>query len=49
MIGLVTPPWQVRTGTAEDLELVEPLWTSVHHRHTETMPELAPYVSDAQT
>jgi ribosomal protein S18 acetylase RimI-like enzyme len=45
----MTPPWQVRTGTADDLELVKPLWISVHHRHTEAMPELAPYVSDAQT
>ena len=41
--------WQVRTGSADDLDLVEPLWVAVHHRHTETMPELAPYVSDEQT
>lgn len=45
----MTPSWQIRTGTAHDLDLVEPLWVSVHHRHSETMPELAPFVSDQQT
>ena len=42
-------PWQVRTGSADDLDLVGPLWVAVHHRHAETMPQLAPYVSDEQT
>jgi ribosomal protein S18 acetylase RimI-like enzyme len=37
----------VRRGTAADLPLLEPLWISVHHRHAEAMPELAPYVDDA--
>jgi ribosomal protein S18 acetylase RimI-like enzyme len=41
--------WQIRTGTSADVDLVEPLWIAVHHRHAETMPELAPYVSDADT
>ena len=41
--------WQLRRGGAEDLDLVEPLWVAVHHRHAETMPELAPYVSDEET
>jgi GNAT superfamily N-acetyltransferase len=41
--------WQMRIGTAGDLDLVEPLWVAVHHRHAEVMPELAPYVSDGQT
>ena len=41
--------WRLRTGSAEDLDLVEPLWVAVHHRHSETMPELAPYVTDAET
>ena len=41
--------WTLRTGGAEDLDLVEPLWVAVHHRHQESMPELAPYVSDAET
>jgi ribosomal protein S18 acetylase RimI-like enzyme len=36
----------VRRGTAADLPLLEPLWISVHHRHAEAMPELAPYVDD---
>ena len=40
--------WLVRTGSCDDLDLVEPLWIAVHHRHAETMPELAPYVSDEQ-
>ena len=42
-------PWQVRTGGPEDLDLVGPLWVAVHHRHAESMPELAPYVSDDET
>ena len=41
--------WQVRTGGAADLDLVGPLWVAVHHRHAETMPQLAPYVSDDET
>ncbi|HEX3287992.1 MAG TPA: GNAT family N-acetyltransferase [Mycobacterium sp.] len=41
--------WTLRTGTAEDLDLLGPLWVAVHHRHEESMPELAPYVSDAET
>ena len=46
---MVTTEWQVRAGSAEDLDVVGPLWVAVHHRHTETMPHLAPYVSDDQT
>ena len=45
----MTEPVAVRRGTGADLPLLEPLWVSVHHQHAETMPELAPYVSDAQT
>ena len=41
--------WHVRTGSAADLNLVGPLWVAVHHRHAETMPQLAPYVSDDET
>jgi ribosomal protein S18 acetylase RimI-like enzyme len=41
--------WQVRTGSTADLDLVGPLWVAVHHRHTESMPQLAPYVSDNET
>src|SRR5262245_48673293 len=41
--------WQVRVGSADDLDLVEPLWVAVHHRHIETMPELAQYVTDTET
>jgi ribosomal protein S18 acetylase RimI-like enzyme len=45
----MAPAWQLRVGSAEDLHLVEPLWVAVHHRHSESMPELAPYVDDAET
>lgn len=41
--------WQLRTGGVDDLDLLEPLWVAVHHRHCESMPELAPYVDDAET
>jgi ribosomal protein S18 acetylase RimI-like enzyme len=36
-------------GAAADIPALEPLWVSVHHRHMESMPELAPYVDDATT
>ena len=42
-------PVQIRPGGPEDLDRLEPLWVSVHHRHAESMPELAPYVDDATT
>src|SRR5215207_2213398 len=40
---------EIRRGGSEDLPLLEPLWVSVHHRHVQAMPELAPYVDDATT
>jgi ribosomal protein S18 acetylase RimI-like enzyme len=40
---------EIRRGGPADLPLLEPLWVAVHHRHTESMPELAPYVDDATT
>jgi ribosomal protein S18 acetylase RimI-like enzyme len=40
---------EVRVATAADLHLVEPLWVAVHHRHAETMPELAPFVGDDES
>jgi hypothetical protein len=40
---------ELRRGSAADLPMLEPLWVSVHHRHVESMPELAPYVNDRQT
>ena len=46
---MTTPEWHVRIGSAADLDLVGPLWVAVHHRHIETMPQLAPYVSDEET
>jgi ribosomal protein S18 acetylase RimI-like enzyme len=40
---------RLREAGAEDIPLVEPLWVAVHHRHAESMPELEPYVTDAET
>ena len=45
----MAPRWRLRTGTEADLDLVEPLWVAVHHRHIESMPQLAPYVDDIAT
>ncbi|GAA2779074.1 GNAT family N-acetyltransferase [Mycolicibacterium pallens] len=45
----MSAPWQLRTGSADDLDILEPLWVAVHHRHAESMPELQPYVSDAES
>jgi ribosomal protein S18 acetylase RimI-like enzyme len=45
----MTTQWQVRTGNAADLDLVRPLWVAVHRQHADTMPQLAPYVSDDET
>jgi ribosomal protein S18 acetylase RimI-like enzyme len=39
----------ITRGTAADLTALGPLWVDVHHRHAESMPELAPYVNDAET
>jgi ribosomal protein S18 acetylase RimI-like enzyme len=36
-------------GSAGDVPALEPLWVGVHHVHERSMPELAPYVSDAET
>jgi ribosomal protein S18 acetylase RimI-like enzyme len=36
-------------GSAQDVPALEPLWVAVHHVHQASMPELAPYVSDAET
>jgi ribosomal protein S18 acetylase RimI-like enzyme len=45
----VVTEWQVRTGSATDLDLLGPLWVAVHHQHAVAMPQLAPYVSDDET
>jgi ribosomal protein S18 acetylase RimI-like enzyme len=39
----------ISRGTADDIPRLEPLWVAVHHQHAASMPELAPYVSDAET
>jgi ribosomal protein S18 acetylase RimI-like enzyme len=41
--------YAVARGTVADLDRLEPLWVAVHHQHRDAMPELAPYVSDAET
>jgi ribosomal protein S18 acetylase RimI-like enzyme len=40
---------QIVKGSAKDVPALEPLWVAVHHVHAASMPELAPYVSDAET
>jgi ribosomal protein S18 acetylase RimI-like enzyme len=45
----MTAAFHVRPAGTDELPLVEPLWVAVHHQHAKTMPELAPYVTDAQT
>jgi GNAT superfamily N-acetyltransferase len=45
----VVTQWRVLPAGVCELHLVEPLWVAVHHRHAESMPQLGPYVSDAQT
>jgi ribosomal protein S18 acetylase RimI-like enzyme len=35
-------------GSAQDIPALEPLWVAMHHVHVASMPELAPYVSDAE-
>jgi ribosomal protein S18 acetylase RimI-like enzyme len=42
----VSDSWDIRAGGLDDVDALEPLWVAVHHRHGESMPELAPYVSD---
>jgi ribosomal protein S18 acetylase RimI-like enzyme len=39
----------IAAGSPADVPHLEPLWVAVHHRHAESMPQLAPYVSDAET
>jgi ribosomal protein S18 acetylase RimI-like enzyme len=39
----------VREGTLDDLDALARLWQAVHRHHAASMPELAPYVTDAET
>jgi ribosomal protein S18 acetylase RimI-like enzyme len=43
------PDIRIVQGSAQDVPALEPLWVAVHHVHQAAMPELAPYVSDAET
>lgn len=41
--------WEIRRGLENDLDALAPLWIAVHHQHVESMPELAPYVTDDES
>jgi ribosomal protein S18 acetylase RimI-like enzyme len=43
------PAPRIVKGSIEDVDSLEPLWVAVHHVHAASMPELGPYVSDAET
>ncbi|MEO8687356.1 MAG: GNAT family N-acetyltransferase [Solirubrobacteraceae bacterium] len=43
----MSAPVQITRGAPHDVERLEALWVSVHRRHADSMPELAPYVGDA--
>jgi ribosomal protein S18 acetylase RimI-like enzyme len=43
------PAFVLRSGSRDDLDLLEPLWVAVHHQHQASMPELSPYVDDGTT
>jgi ribosomal protein S18 acetylase RimI-like enzyme len=40
---------RIEPGGVEDVDLLEPLWVGVHHQHLASMPQLGPYVDDAET
>lgn len=42
-------PARIVKGSAADIDALEPLWVAVHRAHAASMPELAPYVTDAET
>jgi ribosomal protein S18 acetylase RimI-like enzyme len=39
----------IRQGTSDDVPALQSLWLSIHHRHSEVMPELAPYIEDRES
>ena len=43
------PGPNIARGSARDVPSLEPLWVDVHRHHAASMPELAPYVTDAET
>ncbi len=40
---------EITTGSARDLDELEPLWLALHHAHADAMPELAPYYGDSDS
>jgi ribosomal protein S18 acetylase RimI-like enzyme len=42
-------PFPFRRGSSTDLDRLGPLWAGVHAQHQVSMPELAPYVTDAES
>ena len=41
--------WQIVEGVADDVPDLQSLWIAIHHTHAAAMPELAPYLTDAET
>ena len=42
-------PVELVRGSEADIPSLEPLWVAVHHIHSASIPDLAPYVSDEET
>jgi GNAT superfamily N-acetyltransferase len=40
---------EIVRGSAADIPSLEPLWVAVHRVHEASMPELSPYVTEAET
>jgi ribosomal protein S18 acetylase RimI-like enzyme len=43
------PAFRIERGTTTDLDSLGDLWVGVHTQHRASMPELAPYVTDAES
>jgi ribosomal protein S18 acetylase RimI-like enzyme len=41
--------FHIRAGGSRDLDALEPIWLGVHHLHGQVLPDLGPYVADAQS
>lgn len=38
--------WEIRQGGLADLPALKEPWLAIHHRHRDSMPQLAPYLDD---
>jgi ribosomal protein S18 acetylase RimI-like enzyme len=45
----MTESVSIRLGSPADIDALEPLWLGIHHQHVASMPQLEPYVDDAQS